>query len=140
MSGSSLPIAEFGFPGPLRDRLVEAILRGDKTSTTGLHEEYVREGTPVEAVGDRSIVVDSHGQGLAVIETTEVEVKPMAEVDLAFAIEEGEGFDTLEVWRLAHVEFFTSPEMTTLLGDPPVTIDDDTLVVCSRFRVVERLG
>jgi hypothetical protein len=29
--------------------------------------------------------------------------------------------------------------MTALLGDPPVPIDDDTLVVCTRFRVVERL-
>jgi hypothetical protein len=29
--------------------------------------------------------------------------------------------------------------MIAVLGPPPVTIDDDTLVVCSRFRVVERL-
>jgi hypothetical protein len=28
--------AEFGFPGPLRDQLVGAILAGTKTSTTGL--------------------------------------------------------------------------------------------------------
>jgi hypothetical protein len=26
-----------------------------------------------------------------------------------------------------------------LLGDPPVVIDDNTLVVCSRFRVVQIL-
>jgi hypothetical protein len=29
--------------------------------------------------------------------------------------------------------------MIALLGDPPVAIDDDTLAVCSRFRLVERL-
>ena len=74
------------------------------------------------------------------IETTEVEVKRMGDVDLAFAIDEGEGFETLDQWRDAHVRFFTCPEMVSLLGEPVVTIDDDTLVVCFRFRVVERLA
>ena len=140
MQGTDLPVAEFGFPGPLRDRLVAAILAGAKTSTTGLYEEYLREGTPIEAVGNRSLVVDSAGTGVAVIETTEVVVKPMGDVDLAFAAEEGEGFGTVAEWRAAHMRFFTSPEMTALLGEPPVTIDDRTFVVCSRFRLVERLG
>jgi hypothetical protein len=35
MPPEDLPIAEFGFPGPLRDQLVTAILRGAKTTTTG---------------------------------------------------------------------------------------------------------
>ena len=131
--------AEFGFPGPLRDRLVAAILSGEKTSTTGLHEEYLREGAPVGAVGQRELVLDSNGHGVAVIETTQVELKRLADVDLAFARDEGEGFRTLDEWREAHVAFFSSPEMTALLGAPPVTIDDDTLVVCTRFRLVQRL-
>jgi uncharacterized protein YhfF len=133
-----VPIAEFGFPGPLRDRLVAAILSGAKTSTTGLYEEYRREGSPIEKVGSTSLVVDSGGNGVALIETTAVEVKPMGDVDLAFAIDEGEGFESLQEWRDAHVRFFSSPEMAALLGDPPVPIDDATLVVCSRFRVLER--
>ena len=135
---SDAPIAEFGFPGPLRDRLVAAILSGAKTSTTGLYEEYRREGSPIETVGSRSVVVDSDGRGVALIEMTAVEVKPMGDVELAFAIDEGEGFETLGEWKAAHVRFFSSPEMIVLLGDPPVPIDDGTLVVCSRFRLVER--
>jgi len=138
-SSVDLPHAEFAFPGPLRDRLVAAILAGEKTSTTGLHEEYVREGAPIGAAGDRELVVDSEGRGVAVIETTEVAVKRMGDVDLAFVIDEGEGFETLDDWRDARVRFFTSPEMAELLGEPSVAIDDDTLVVCARFRVVERL-
>ena len=134
----SLPIAEFGFPGPLRDTLVAAILDGAKTSTTGLLEEYRRDESPVEEVGALEVVVDSDGRHVAVIETTEVEVKRMGDVDLQFAIDEGEGFETLAQWREAHIRFFTSPEMTNVLGDPPVTIDDNTPVVCTRFRVVER--
>jgi uncharacterized protein YhfF len=139
LSTGDLPISEFGFPGPLRDKLVAAILTGEKTSTTGLHEELVRDGSPIVGVGDRELVVDSDGRGVAIIETTEVETKRMGDVDLAFAVDEGEGFETLEEWREAHVRFFTSPEMVELLGDPPVRVDDDTLVVCFRFRLVERL-
>jgi uncharacterized protein YhfF len=135
----SLPIAEFAFPGPLRDALVGAILDGSKTSTTGLLEEYHREGTPVEAVGARELVVDSAGRGVAVIETTESAVRRMRDVDLRFAIDEGEGFETVEAWYEAHVRFFTSPETVAALGEPPVQIDGDTLVVCTRFRVIERL-
>jgi uncharacterized protein YhfF len=102
-----------------------------------LLEDYRRDGAPVEKVGKRELVVDSEGRGVAVIETTEVEVKRMGDVNLAFAIDEGEGFETLEDWREAHDRFFTSPEMVAALGAPPVPIDDDTLVVCTRFRVVD---
>jgi uncharacterized protein YhfF len=136
---ADLPIAEFGFPGPLREKLVEAILRGEKTSTAGLFEESRRDGAPIASVGTRELVVDSQGRGVAVIETTKVEVKRMGDVDLAFAIDEGEGFETFQDWRAAHVRFFTSPEMVATLGDPPLQIDDDTIMVCTRFVVVERL-
>jgi uncharacterized protein YhfF len=139
MTADDLPRAEFGFPGPLRDRLVAAILRGEKTSTTGLREAVVRSGESPGAVSDRELVVDSGDAGVAVIETTSVELKRFDEVDLAFAVDEGEGFETLEAWRDAHVRFFTSQEMTAVLGDPPLAIDDATIVVCYRFRVVERL-
>ena len=132
-----LPLAEFAFPGPLRDQLVAAILRGAKTTTTGLHEEYVREGRPLEEPGSRSLVIDSDGRPVAVIETLEVELRRFADVGLQFAIDEGEGFETVAAWRAAHERFFTSPEMIAALGDPPVIIDDDTLVVCETFRVVE---
>ena len=88
---ADLPEAQFGFPGPLRDKLVAAILRGEKTSTTGLLEHYQREGETPGPVGKRMLVIDSDGRGVAVIEITESEVKPMGEVDLAFAIDEGKG-------------------------------------------------
>ena len=133
-----LPIAEFGFPGPLRDKLVAAILRGEKTASAGLLEEFRGEGLPIAKAGTRELVVDSGGRVVAVIKNVEVKIKRMCDVDLAFAIDEGEGFETLEQWRDAHIRFFSSPETVALLGDPPVPIDDDTVVVCSRFRVIER--
>ncbi len=134
-----LPISEFGFPGRLRDKLVAAILSGEKTSSTGLLEELTRAGEPLGRPGDHELVIDSDGRGAAVIETTSVEIRRMGDVDLQFAIDEGEGFETVSAWYEAHVRFFTSPEMRAALGDPPVEIDDDTEVVCYRFRLVETL-
>jgi uncharacterized protein YhfF len=134
---TNLPLAEFAFPGPLRDRLVAAVLSGEKTSTTGLVAWHERSGEALPEVGARYLVVDSAGQGVGVIETTEVEVKRMDEVDLRFAVDEGEGFETVQAWWDAHVRFFTSPEMVEALGDPPVPIDAAALVVCERFRLVE---
>jgi YihY family inner membrane protein len=139
-SPMTLPLAEFAFPGPLREKLVAAILSGEKTTTTGLYEEYLREGRPLEECGSRALVVDSEGRPVAVIETLEVELRRFADVGLRFAIDEGEGFESVEAWREAHARFFASPEMVTALGDPPVVIDDDTIVVCETFRVVEIVG
>jgi len=75
-----------------------------------------------------------------VIETLEVALRRFADVGLQFAIDEGEGFETVAAWREAHVRFFTSPEMIAALGEPPVPIDDDTIVVCETFRLVEIVG
>jgi uncharacterized protein YhfF len=47
MRTDDLPVAEFGFPGPLRDKLVEAVLSGEKTATTGLLAAYEYEGEAV---------------------------------------------------------------------------------------------
>jgi hypothetical protein len=35
MAADDLPVAEFAFPGPLRDQLVMAILAGAKTTASG---------------------------------------------------------------------------------------------------------
>jgi uncharacterized protein YhfF len=36
---ADLPAFEFGFPGPLRDALVAAVLDGTKTATTALLQD-----------------------------------------------------------------------------------------------------
>ena len=134
-----LPLAEFAFPGPLRDELVAAILTADKTATTALLEEYEREGEPLPRVGDHGVVVDSQLKPVAVIETTDVRVVRAADVDLQFAIDEGEGFTSVADWRAAHERYWHSEEMRAALGEPPINVTDDTLVVAERFRIVERV-
>ncbi|AXL90446.1 RNA-binding protein [Streptomyces sp. CB09001] len=132
----SLPRAEFGFPGPLRDRLVAAVLDGTKTSTTGLVADYEHEGEPLPEAGRREVVVDSRELPVAVIEVTEVRVVPLAEVDLAHAVDEGEGDTSVAEWRAGHERFWHGAEMRAALGDPEFTVDDATPVVLERFRVV----
>ncbi|MFI7542679.1 ASCH domain-containing protein [Actinoplanes sp. NPDC049599] len=128
--------ALFAFPGPLRDQLVAAILAGTKTSTSSLLADYERDDEPLPRVGERSAVLDSAGRPVAVIETTEVRVVRLGDVDLRHAIDEGEGYASVAEWRAGHEDFWHSPEARAELGDPAFTVNDDTLMVAERFRVV----
>src|SRR5580700_10241980 len=58
MSADDLPVAEFAFPGPLRDQLVAAILAGVKTTTTGLVADYEHENEPLPGPGLRQALDD----------------------------------------------------------------------------------
>ncbi|MFH8973235.1 ASCH domain-containing protein [Streptomyces sp. NPDC017890] len=133
---ASLPRAEFAFPGPLRDQLVAAILDGSKTSTTGLVVDYEHEGDPLPEVGSREVVVDSQDRPVAVIEVTGVRVVPLGQVDLAHAVDEGEGYTSVAEWRAGHERFWHGEEMRAALNDPGFSVDDTTPAVLQRFRLV----
>ena len=135
----SLPKAEFGCPGPLRDQLVAAILDEAKMSTTGLVDDYEHHREPLPTVGTRSVVVDSDDRPVAVIEVTSVRVAPLAQVALAHAVDEGEGFTTVSEWRLSHERFWESEDMRRALDDPAFMVGDATLVLLERFRVIASL-
>ncbi len=134
-----LPECHFAFPGPLRDRLVAAVLDGSKTTTTGLLQDREIEGEPLPRVGDRSVVVDSTGRPVAVIELTEVRVMRLGDVDVVHARDEGEGYATVAEWRAGHEEFWHGADYRGWLKDATFTVDDDTRVVAQRFAVRERL-
>ncbi|MFY0407549.1 ASCH domain-containing protein [Solicola sp. PLA-1-18] len=139
MDVDRLPVAEFAFPGPLRDALVAAILDGSKTSTASTVEAYAVDGEPLPRVGELAALVDSAGRRVAVIETTEVRRVRLADVDLQHAVDEGEGYQSVEQWREGHVRFWHSRENRAEMRDPSYTVDDDTELVLERFVVVERL-
>jgi uncharacterized protein YhfF len=121
---TELPEFGLGYPGTdLRRRLVEAVLAGEKTATAGLYEP---EETPTQ-LGERYRVEDEHDRPRAIVEVTEVRVVPAGEIDLEFTRDEGEGFESVEDWRVAHERFFER------------AIPDATLIEAIRFRVVERL-
>jgi uncharacterized protein YhfF len=137
MNIDDLQAAEFAFPGPLRDQLVAAILSGAKTSTSGLMLAYERENEPLPESGQRLAVLDSAGRRVAVIEVTEMRVVRLADVDLRHALDEGEGYESVEQWRSGHERLWRSAEVRAEMGDPDFTVDDDTLVVVERFRLAD---
>ena len=120
---SDLPPFELGYPRTeLRRDLVDAVLRGEKTATAGIAEDE----EPVEA-GDRFVLNDFDDEPVAIVEVTEARVIPAGEIDVQFARDEGEGFESVDDWREAHERFFERP------------IPDDLLISALRFRLVERL-
>ncbi|MCF2525952.1 ASCH domain-containing protein [Yinghuangia soli] len=136
---SDLPVCQFAFPGPLRDRLVAAVLAGEKTSTTGLLSDYEFEDEPLPSAGDRMVVVDSADRPVAVIEVTEVRTLPLADVEWEHVRDEGEGHASIAAWRAGHEAYWHGPDMRAWRGDPDFRVDDTTIVVAERFRLVAAL-
>ena len=109
----------------LRRELVAAVLAGKKTATAGLLAEYDAEGDAVPVAGDRFVLNGFDDEPLGVVEITEARTVPAREIDVAFARAEGEGFESVEEWRLAHERFFERP------------IEPSTMIVALRFRLVD---
>jgi len=125
-----LPPYELGYARTdLRRQLVDAVLRGEKTATAGLRSDFApHTDDPLPRAGERFALLDFDDRPVAVVEATEVGVVRAGDVDLDFARDEGEGFESVEDWRRAHERFWSEHEIT-----------DDTLIVAERFRLVERL-
>jgi uncharacterized protein YhfF len=130
---SELQAFELGDPRTeLRRQLVAAVLDGRKTATSSLRVEYApHTADRLPRAGDRSPLAGFDGKPLdVVIETTEVRIIRASDVDLDFARDEGEGFDSVADWWRAHDRFWTSHGIIDQLRA-------DTLVVCEHFRIVE---
>lgn len=111
----------------LRRQLVAAVLAGQKTATAGLWSEYQADGEELGSPGDRFTLHDYDDEPVGVVEVTEVRLVPAAEIDEQFARDEGEGFESVDDWRVAHEGFFQ------------LSIEPDTEIVAIRFKLVERL-
>jgi uncharacterized protein YhfF len=130
-----LPIIEFAFPGPVRDQIVAAIEAGAKTATSSLLREYEVAGESVPQVGFRGVLVDWVGRRRVVLETTHVELVRLCDVSLEHALNEGEGYASVDEWRAGHVRFWSSAEMQEELGDD-FMVHDSSVVVLERFEIV----
>ncbi|MGR6316470.1 ASCH domain-containing protein [Micromonospora soli] len=117
-----------GTPGEMRSNLNALVLAGVKTATAGLLTgEYAAENEELEHVGERLALVDDHDKLIGVVVVTGVEVVRFADVPWDFARSEGEGDRSIEEWREGHRRYWHRE------GFP---VDDDTQVVCIRFRLV----
>ena len=137
-----LPAWGFAFPGPLRDELTSLALAGTKTTTAGLYAEMEADGEALSVPGAREVLLDSDERPVALIETVDCRVVRLADVDDQHAIDEGEGYADAQEFRIAHERFWNGyiDDLRASLGNPEFELDDDTLVVLQRFRIVERLA
>jgi uncharacterized protein YhfF len=112
----------------LRRKLVAAVLRGEKIATASLRDEYMpHTKEPLPEPGESFLLLGYNDEQLGVVKTTELQVVRAADVDLKFARDEGEGFETVAQWRSAHERAWSDREIT-----------DDTLIVCEWFTLIER--
>ena len=100
---------EFGTPGPMRNRLNDLIINGNKRATAGLlKEDYIDEGEEIEYVGERLAILDNDQKQIGVIKVTRVEVLEFKDVPTEFALAEAEGDLSGYDFRQSHSKFWNS--------------------------------
>jgi uncharacterized protein YhfF len=118
----SLESFSFGNTPEMADRLATLVVSGSKRATCW----SVADGQQTQ-IGKRMVVLDGQKRPRAVIETVELEQRRFCDVDLQFALDEGEGDETLEQWRDGHRAYF----------EKEGSFAPDMMLWCERFRLVE---
>lgn len=97
----------FGMEAALARELLDLVLEGKKRATASCLEAYLREGEPLPAPGDYTIVTDFGGNPEGVIRTTAVHLIPFNEMTFEVCSREGEDA-CLETWKAGHMKFFSA--------------------------------
>lgn len=133
----------FGYDGDggLGDRLLAAVLRGEKTATSSLAVDYL-SGDPLPRVGERLELVDHTGRRYGMVETTQVRIIPLGQVSDDVAHDEGEGFVDAADWRRAHEAFWSEVAEMIRDGagdpeDPEWSLRETEPVVVEWFRLLD---
>lgn len=104
--------------GPLRDKLVAAILAGRKTTTTSLLAEFAVDDEPLPRISRYQQVLDSSGRPAAIFETVAVGQLPLGCVPLTHVMDEGEGHSSVAQWRADYERYWHTIEMRDYLQNP----------------------
>ncbi len=99
-----------GFAGneDIADELLNLYLSGKKTAGSGLLKDYELAGDPLPKVGNFWIILDSSKKPRCIVKTVRVEFYQFDQVPEQVAIAEGEGDLSLDYWRNAHTDFFST--------------------------------
>lgn len=124
-------VTTFGDSADLQNGLADLVVAGTKRATTALLRWYGDDGEPLPRVGDLCVVVDGGGAPRCIYRIVRVDIMPFAEVDAAFAADEGEGDGSLDYWRSAHRAFFEREAARYGFA-----FTEDLDVVLQRFEVV----
>jgi uncharacterized protein YhfF len=124
-------VGSFGDSPEMATELADLVIAGIKRATASLARDYGDGREPTPRPGDFVIMLDGKGRPRFIWRTTEVTIKPLSQVDEAFAWDEGEGNRTRDWWLDAHRRYFA--RQATREG---FEMDDEILTVFERFEVV----
>lgn len=124
-------VASFGDSAEMATELADLVVAGTKRATASLARDYGEGREPIPKPGDFVIMLDGKERPRLIWRTTEVTIKPLSQVDEAFASDEGEGNRTREWWLHAHRRYFARQA-----NREGFEIDDEILTVFERFEVV----
>ncbi len=128
-------VVAFGDTAAMADELIALVISGKKRATASLLRDYAAGIEPVPQAGDFVVVVDGGGGPRCIWRTTEIVVKPLNEVDDAFAWDEGEGDRTRDWWLSAHRDYFAAQARRE-----GFKMCDTIETVFERFEIVWPLG
>ena len=111
--------------------LIELMLVGTKRATASLVRDFAMTGEPLPQPGDHVVVVDGAHNPRCIWQTTEVTIKPLIEVDDAFAWDEGEGDRSRASWLDDHRRYFARQA-----SREGFALHDQIQTVFERFEIV----
>lgn len=95
----------FGMTDEQADKLANLVNQNIKTATTSAYELYDKN-EPLPQVGEFSIILNSVGKPVCVIQEKCVEIIPYNLISAEHAYHEGEGDRSYNYWRKVHDDFF----------------------------------
>ena len=102
----SYVVGSFGDSPETATELADLVVAGIKRATVSLARDYNARRQPTPRPGDFAMMLDGEGLPRFIWRTTEITIKPLSEVDEAFAWDEGEGDRTRDWWLAAHRRYF----------------------------------
>ena len=124
-------VVQMGDSPELAMELTELTLAGTKRATASLVRDFETTGEPLPQPGDYVVVVDDACEPRCIWQTTEVTIKPLIEVDDAFAWDEGEGDRTRASWLNHHRRYFARQA-----SREGFVFNDQIPTVFERFKIV----
>ena len=124
-------LTRFGDSPELADELLELVLSGVKRATAYLLRDVEAGVEDMGRVGAHVVALDGAGTPRCVWRTTDIAVKPLIEVDDAFARDEGEGDGSRAYWLAADREYFAREAARRGFA-----FDDRSPTVFERFTIV----
>lgn len=113
------------------DGLAQLVLQGRKTATSSAFPLYAQMGEALPQPGSYSVILNSQGQAVCIVRTTQVTLTPFCRVDARHAWLEGEGDRSLAHWQQIHRDYFAR-EMSAA----HLPFSGDMTVVCEEFQLV----